>query len=125
MDCLGLHFAAATELARIAMSLIHLLDAYGAVRPDNTGSLPESCRADGVAHLHQMQCESPGATNYHGWWPRRCSCGRGSLILNMTALRAVTKGHLVCSAQLIGTRTQYDSGTRDLWWNLAIRTTLF
>jgi hypothetical protein len=98
MDCLGFHFAAATELARIAISLVHVLDRYRAVRRDNTGSLPESYRADGVAHLHQMECEWPAAANYHGWWPRRCSCGRGGLILNMTALGAVAQGHLVCSA---------------------------
>jgi hypothetical protein len=49
MDCLGFHFAAATELARIAISLVHVLDRYRAVRRDNTGSLPESYRADGVA----------------------------------------------------------------------------
>jgi hypothetical protein len=54
MDCLRFHFAAATELARIAISLIHVLDPYRAVQRDNTGSLPESYRADGVAHLHQM-----------------------------------------------------------------------
>ena len=81
MDCLGFHFAAATELARIAISLIHVLDPYRAVRRDNTGTLPEPYRADGVAHLHQMQCEWP-AREYHGWWPRRCSCGRGSFMLN-------------------------------------------
>lgn len=52
--------------------------------------------------------------------------GRESLVLAMTALRAIAKSHLVCGTQLIPTRTTwYDSGTRDLWWNLAIRTTLF
>jgi hypothetical protein len=61
MDCLRFHFAAATELARIAISLIHVLDPYRAVQRDNTGSLPESYRADGVAHLHQMQsCKASG-----------------------------------------------------------------
>ena len=42
MDCLGFHFVAATELARIAINLIHVLDPHRAVRRDNTGSLPES-----------------------------------------------------------------------------------
>jgi hypothetical protein len=97
MDCLGFHFVAATELARIAINLIHVLDPHRAVRRDNTGSLPESMQM-GVAYLHQMQCEWPAAAKYHGWWPRRCSCGRGGLILNMTALGAVAQGHLVCSA---------------------------
>jgi hypothetical protein len=63
MDCLRFHFAAATELARIAISLIHVLDPYRAVQRDNTGSLPESYRADGVAHLHQMHASGQQPRN--------------------------------------------------------------
>jgi hypothetical protein len=32
MDCVGFHFVAATELARIAINLIHVLDPHRAVR---------------------------------------------------------------------------------------------
>jgi hypothetical protein len=77
MDCLGFHFAAATELARIAISLIHVLDPYRAVRRDNTGTLPESYRADGVAHLHQMQCEWPAAANITADGPEGARVGVG------------------------------------------------
>jgi len=63
MNCLRFHFAAATELAVIAISLIHVLDPYRAVQRDDTGGLPESYRADGVSHLHQMQCERPQPRN--------------------------------------------------------------
>jgi hypothetical protein len=42
------------------MSPLRSRDAHGGTRPDNSRRLPASCRAEGLAHRHQMPCERKG-----------------------------------------------------------------
>jgi CRP/FNR family transcriptional regulator, cyclic AMP receptor protein len=81
---------------RVAMVLIHLLDAYGVVRPDSTAYLSESHRVDDLAHLIGVTRVTMSRELSRLVAKKVVVKGRREIvILNMAALRAVAKDYFV------------------------------
>jgi CRP-like cAMP-binding protein len=77
---------------RVAMVLIHLLDAYGVVRPDNTARLVEWHRVDDLAHLIGVTRVTMSRELSRLVARKVVVKGnREIVILNMAALRAVAE----------------------------------
>jgi CRP/FNR family transcriptional regulator, cyclic AMP receptor protein len=77
---------------RVAVVLIHLLDAYGVVRPDNTARLAEWHRVDDLAHLIGVTRVTMSRELSRLVAKKVVAKGKREIvILNMAALRAVAE----------------------------------